>query len=234
MKDDVLRKIKACLARANSTGAAENEAEIALRQARALMEKHGITESAVQAADVADKPAQISQNNPAAWVTMLGNLISNYFQVMSLWDIGAFKRKTAIRFMGNGPSVEIAAYAFDVLYRQLKRDRTAYLRSISKRVKKANKTTRADAYAEGWVMAVSSKVAQFVKGPSDETRTAVSAYLEHKGVKTVEHVPRSSDSRNGIRGVDDAKWSGYFDGKKADLNHGVGRSGSGAAALEKH
>ena len=238
MNNNIIRKIRACLARANSPGASENEAETALRQARKLMEMHGLSETDMAASEIHEQEAHVSSNSrPPMWVAMVENLICKYFQVAAIWHVGydmGFRReKTTVKFIGREPSAEIAAYAFQVLYRQLRRDRANHLKKIHKRTKQANRTAKADAYAEGWVISVADKVRDFLHDMNDETRTAVDAYLERKGSKPESMTPKSSTDRKGVRGIDGDRWAGFSDGKKANLNHGVGGEGDDQKVLEQ-
>jgi hypothetical protein len=59
-----------------------------------------------------------------------------------------------IVFFGQSPNDQIAAYAWEVLSKRQAKARQAYLASISKRYKQANRTGKADTYAEGWAAGV--------------------------------------------------------------------------------
>lgn len=235
--DDALRKIRACLARAKSSSASENEASTALRQARNLMDQYGLSDNDILSSEIDTSEASINiTGHPPAWTTMLGSLICKYFKVEALWYIGwnagraDWNRKTAVEFVGRQPTTEIAAYAFDVLYRQLKKDRGDFLKNVSKRVKRSNRSARADAYAEGWVNSVAQKVKEFLGEIEPETQKAIEAYMG-KEKNLSEFKPRSSEDKKGLRRVDldSARFQGHIDGKNANLNHGVGQPDKGTS-----
>jgi hypothetical protein len=234
-KDDALRRIKACLARARCDGASENEAETALRQARALMEKYGVDEGDVAAADVCTHETAINSFGlPPVWGMNLAGLVGRFFQCRPIWVHGADWRKvkTCVEYHGIGVRAEIAAYAFQVLYRQLLRDRLAYLKTIPKRIKRANRTARADAFAEAWVNAVWMKVRQFAGELPEEVTNAIEAFLTNKGTKLQRVEKDGALGKKGVRGINEAAWAGHAAGQDAELNHGVGQAG-GPALLTK-
>ena len=64
---------------------------------------------------------------------------------------------------------ELAAYAYEVLLRQLKKSRREYIKTELVRVRSAsNKTARADQFCMGWVYAVAQKVEEFAMPPEEK------------------------------------------------------------------
>lgn len=213
--DKVIDKIKKCLALAQSSNA--NEAAAAMRQAQALMKKYNINQDVVDLADV--NTALGKANNvkkPVRYSGMLVNLIQRAFGVDAVYSTITMMGRTSasIEFIGISSQPEIAAYAYDVLRRQLNRDRQAYLKTL-KRYKPANKTRKADAFAEGWVFSVSEKVQAFTR-PDQHTRL-----IEKYKAKTYGGKLESGETRsNRYRRQDDAAWmKGAVAGKKASLHH---------------
>ena len=81
----ILAKIKKCLALAGSDN--PNEAATALRQAHALMEKHGLGVHDVAMSDMgqAESPSQtMSRDAPADWEARLANQVAKAFGCKTL------------------------------------------------------------------------------------------------------------------------------------------------------
>ena len=73
------------------------------------------------------------------------------------------------RFFGIGIKPELAAYAYEVLLRQLKKERRAYIKTELKAVRLSrNKTARADQFCTGWVYAIVKKVQEFAAEPAEK------------------------------------------------------------------
>lgn len=115
-----------------------------------------------------------------------------------------------------------AAYAFDVLSRQMKLARKAYQNKHCKRCKPATRNSRGDQFCEGWVGGASGVITSF--GMSPEEHGMLERYAkklhEERGLRDGEARPAKS-----CRGSDDAVGAGYLAGKDARLHHGVGGLG---------
>ena len=135
----IVEKVRKCLALAGSD--APNEAATALRQARSLMEQYGIDERLV---DVEGVQARNGRGESAArWRVMLGDMVCDALGVRMI----QIPRRGAadVEFVGVVPRPEIAAYAFDVLRRQLEGDRRKFVKGL--RCRRATKTRRGDLFA---------------------------------------------------------------------------------------
>ena len=208
----VLEKIKKCLALSKSSNA--NEAAAALRQAQALMTKYGIADETVALSDIEtdERPAG-TVKNPPQYHQALVALMKRAFGVETLYVVDWYQ--TRVKFIGVESQAMVAGYAYDVLYRQLKKDRTAYLKSLS-RYKKANKTRKADLFALHWVMAVWGKVEEF--NQKDEVKTLVSQYMAAKHEGRQPSKPRKHKAK---AGDEDAMYHGFQAGQKASLHQGM-------------
>ena len=201
-----LLKIKKLLALGRSPH--PHEAASALAKARELMDAHGVDEGDVAAADVAERVAEFAgaPATPPLWLTALGSTVALAFGVKKYYWPGR-----GYAFVGVGPAADVAEYAFDVLRRQLVRDRSAYYGSL--RGRRANKIRRADDYALGWVVAVRATVERFAR-PVPE---AVGAYLAKSGAELAEFKPRDRgrdrDSRHAR--------AGWAAGQGVDLQNAV-------------
>jgi hypothetical protein len=158
MDKKVLEKIKKCLALAASSN--EHEASAAMRQAQKLMEMHGLTSTDVELSAIQSKTQKISNNRSLPmYQHMLINMIKDAFGVDAVHEsVPTFGRFVSnVRFIGVEEAPELAGYTFDVLRRQLDRDRKAYLATL-KRCKRATKVRRGDLFAESWVLKARQKV----------------------------------------------------------------------------
>lgn len=143
----VLRKIKACLRLAASPN--PTEAATALRQARAMMAAHGISEAEALDVDEAEATTRARGAEPPESIVFLAVVCGMGFgaEVITLRGGG----RTTIRFHGLHGAGEVAAYAFTVLRRQLDADRLKHLRLVRKR---SNRERRGEIFALNWVRAV--------------------------------------------------------------------------------
>lgn len=230
MDDSILRKIKRCLALARSSN--PNEAATALRQAQALMAKHGVTSEDVAASDVGSHVSGAGAGKtPPAHIAMLANMVAAAFGVEIVYqakhDWQRDKWEGLIEFYGLDSAPQIAGYAFEVLGRQLKRDRGAYLAGLNKRLKRATKVRRGDLYAQGWVNAVSRQVV-----PHESTKQEVQAVAAYKAKRWQEGLEKgtANDRASKARSHDyGALAQGVADGRKVAFHQGV--SGASRAAI---
>lgn len=213
-QEKILEKIKKCLALSKSANG--NEAAIALRQAQALMEKYNINQSAIELSDITSKTAKTwKSQNPAKYTHVLAVTIAHAFTVKPIYH--SYSERTTVEFIGFDAQPEIAAYCYDVLYRQLVKDRKAFMSTLSKRYKKVNKTRKADLFAEHWAVGVYMKITNFALNEKQEQ--LIDQYLEQRGSKLTTSEVRQHKAK---REDDDAMHKGYIAGKNANLNHGMG------------
>ena len=207
-----LEKIRKCLALSKSSNA--NEAAAALRQAQALMARYGIADETVALSDIEtdDRPAGTAKN-PPQYQQMLVTLMKRAFGVEALYVVDWYQ--TRVRFIGVESQAMIAGYAYDVLYRQLKKDRAVFLKTL-RRYKKGNKTRKADIFAQHWVMAVWGKVEAFDQ--KEEVNTLIRQYMKTKYDNVDQSKPRKHKARSGD---EDAMYYGYQAGQKASLHRGM-------------
>ncbi|MFT0531636.1 DUF2786 domain-containing protein [Castellaniella hirudinis] len=215
-KDDVIRKIKACLDMARSGEA--NEAANAMRQAQALMLKYGIDHPDILAASVSEIPVKASANErPALYESQLAVLIGRASGCQVVFSTGGWNPGQWL-YIGCSPSVEVASYSMDVLMRQLRKSRREYMDTELRRFKKKNKTIRADAYCNAWVQKVSRLLTNYEQ--TEEQEQAVAAYMlkKHPNLGDL----RSTDRRSKKIDTSRDQMRGYQDGDSAVLRGGVG------------
>jgi len=177
--DPIIGKIKKCLALSKSDNA--NEAASALRQAQALMRKHGLDEVAmagaeVSNADVETKSANVSR--PPVWEAQLVALVGNAFGCRPLVVRGARQRdgrrpKASYSYVGLTANALTAAYTLTVLMRQLRKCRSQHLSAFRAEAKSegwqltaAEERSAGDAFCIGWLKEVSGLVSNFAN-PAD-------------------------------------------------------------------
>lgn len=219
MDQSILRKIKRCLALAKSSN--PNEAATALRQAQAMMNQHGLTREDVAVSDVGSHSADAGAGRtPSAHVAMLINLVADAFGVYPVYvpTHDGSRWVSQVEFIGLNGAPEVASYAFEVLGRQLKRDRAAYLKSLDKRLKRTTKVRRGDLYARGWLNAVSRQVVPHVMTKAESQ--ALEAYKTRRWegqLTTAKALNRGAHVRDAA-----ALFQGLADGRKVRFHQGVG------------
>jgi hypothetical protein len=218
-----MRKVLACLRLAKSSN--PNEAAAALRQARSLMDQHGLTEDDAAAAEIGEFAA-VTRNRgemlPRS-VLWLAEVVANGYRcqpvvVCSHTVTENLRRagKTEVKFFGAHADAQVAAYAFTVLNRQLTSDRVRHTSRIRKR---ANRDRRGEQFAFGWVLAVR---ALFPAAELTADRAAAIAAAIRRAGPTTKTSGREI-GKTGRSSPNDLD-SGYRAGRAARLRNGLGES----------
>ncbi|HFS1922213.1 TPA: DUF2786 domain-containing protein [Klebsiella pneumoniae] len=229
-----LAKIKKLLnlARRSSNS---HEAATALSQAQALMRKHKLSQNDVDLMDITSKASKGAPSHAQSiprYMTFLGQLICRAMGVNCYYSfrrnyMNSQKQNTVI-FYGPDERPEIAAYAFDVLSRQMVKARRTFIGSLRKNIKPATKTARADQLCEGWAEGAYQAIEPFVVTETEKTLMAsfLAKLKKEQGATDL----KSREARK-CRGGEDAAEAGFNEGLKARLNHGVSGKDS-ALSLE--
>ena len=170
-RDEILAKIKKCLALGRSSN--EHEAAAALRHAQKLMAAHGIDEGEVADSEIGEAIGRSGAGaKPPKYEAALAIAISGAFGCEEI-----FKPFCGWMFIGAGPAPEIAQYAFEVLYRQVKRDRATHIKARLTRCGPLNKTRRADLYCDAWVSTAVRQIQNLTISPEQEAAVAGKKFL---------------------------------------------------------
>lgn len=219
-----LEKVRKCLALAESDNPGESAA--ALRQARKLMDKYGITDTQLQLSEV--KSVQAGKA-PAAKdrAGRLVAIISGAFSCHPLRN--RVDGNVVFEFIGKGANPEIAAYTWSVLWRRLEMERTAFheqmLCSLTDPAWDAElhghrfQWAREDArkatasFVEGWLHNVAVAVREFAAPAPDQD---IKNWMAQKYGKLGSHKPRKANHLDA-----DGVQAGLDAGSRVRLHHGV-------------
>lgn len=224
-KDDILRKIKACLSRANSDN--PHEAEISLNQAKRLMEMYGIDHEDVEMSDIKTAYTKGSGNNKLPLYEMvLINALSKAFNCENYHEYSRFGRGQII-FVGLHPNEELATYYFEVLYRKLKKARNQYIQEKLSRCHKQTKTRRADLFCGAWVNIIVKLINKtFVSQQSEQANNLLRLYCQ-KNFADYTETSQTKARHVGFTEKDvEAIQAGADAALKVQINHGVGKNGA--------
>ncbi|QTP14193.1 DUF7168 domain-containing protein [Serratia symbiotica] len=214
--DKLLAKIKKLLnlARKNTNS---HEASLALERAQKMMREHRVTETDVALTEISEassEGAPSNANKTPRYMSMLIEIIRQAFGVQSYlaWRIS----KRTVVFYGPDERPQVAAYAFDVLTRQMMSARREFSAGQRRSVKRTTKTGRADAFCEAWVHGAYQVIDAFAVTPAE--KGLMEAYYKKisRNFVTVAHRPAKK-----VRGDEDARGAGYVAGTNARLSHGV-------------
>ncbi|MEL5565997.1 DUF2786 domain-containing protein [Serratia ureilytica] len=205
------------LARSNSNA---HETGLALARAQKLMEKYGISEleaslSSIQTAPSRGAPSEAKQKLPE-WMSGLAWAIARAFgcRLYFSWRDSESGPRRNVTFYGFSERPAVAAYAFDVLSRQLKDATADYLKTQNKRLKMSTRRARAEQFRAGWVAGVRRVITTFTV--SEQECELMGAWLESQ--KMGELQTRASKT---CRGDDIARLRGFEAGQNARLHQGV-------------
>jgi hypothetical protein len=169
VSEDILRKIKKCLALASSPVA--GEAEAAMRQAQKLMAMHGVTDGAMARNEITAKHLQGTRGiNPTPWETSLAFMCCRAFGAKLLWSKGPKGGKTNAdngwwTFIAPKSNVELIVYTFTVLSRQVLKARSQFLTDNEWRFEDLTRVKKAAAFCEGFVHRLGKKVGDAMLDP---------------------------------------------------------------------
>lgn len=211
-RDELLAKIRKCLALAKSAN--EHEAAAALAKARELMDLHGLDEGDVALSEIGEASIRGTRAvTPPAWEMTLVATVERATNCQSL-----FTARGDVSFVGRGAAPTIATYAFSVLFRQLKRARQEYLKGELRRCTLARKRMRADSFCRGWASAVYIKICQLV--PPEPTDPMIGAFLtkQYGELQSIEGRQAKTPGTVGLRDFS----RGTQRGRDVDLHAGVG------------
>ncbi len=213
MNVKVLDKIKKLLRLAKSSN--PHEASLALSRAQKLMIEHNIGADNPELNGVCDETitSQLRIQTPPAYLAGLFNLVKEAFGCDGYFQ-PTFTRMEMV-FIGHDQRPEIAGYVYTVLERQLTAARKEFMSTLSKRMKKANKTIRADQFCEGWVIGVYKKVEVFAL--SDDEKLQIESFKKSTSLEKANVRAAKSAGQKG----NEARYQGFKESKNVVLNHGV-------------
>ncbi|CAI1886707.1 Protein of uncharacterised function (DUF2786) [Serratia quinivorans] len=214
------------LARSNSNA---HEAGLALARAQKLMEKYGISEleaslSSIQTAPSQGAPSEAKQKLPE-WMSGLAWAIARAFgcRLYFSWRDTPSGQRRNVTFYGFSERPAVAAYAFDVLSRQLKDATADYLKTQNKRLKMSTRRARAEQFRAGWVAGVRRVITTFTV--TEQECDLMGTWLENQKMGELKtRAPKA------CRGDDIARLRGYEAGQNARLHQGVQSDGPVAIA----
>ena len=233
-KEKYLNRIKKLLALARNNSSPE-EAALAMRRASLLMDRHRLSEADATLMDISEASTQNAPSHAARmpeYMALLAGMISRvfgvkYYSQRSRDSYGMPARRTIV-YYGPAERPQVAAYAFEVLGKQMMKSRREYLSTLRKSIKPATKTARADAFCSAWVQGAYAVVSDFVVTEPEET--LMQAYrqkmMDDGGFSTLE-----TRAPGKARGVSEAACAGYYAGRKAELHHAVSGSSTNTALL---
>lgn len=221
-KEEVIQKIRKCLALSKSAN--EHEAAAALRQAQALMRKHQVDNDDLLAAEVSKETSKSQALvKPTIWESRLAKLIADAFGCHVIFSpaFSILKESGTYEFIGCGVSPQIAKYGFDVLIRQLKKQRAQYIKTKLKRCKVSTKTRRADLFCEGWIQTATDQLEALTQNDTHKRNIAAYMTKNHENLKILKPNDRNGNKKS-LSNRDYGDYhNGAISGNDAKLNVGV-------------
>lgn len=165
--ESILRKIQRCLALSTSDN--PNEAATALRQAQALMAKHGVSQLDVKRAELGEATlkSKMSVSKPKDWeIHLLATVGKAFgcklmFRPVTSLDYKVRGTMGTYVYLGLKQQAELAQYTAEVLLRRLIKARVNYTRKLPSYLERKEKTELADGFCVGWAVKIADKVIEF-------------------------------------------------------------------------
>lgn len=234
-KEKHLIKLKKLLSLARNNSSPQ-EAALAMNRAQELMARHNLSADDAAFTDISeaqtDKAPSHAESMPE-YMALLACMVSRVFGVRFYSSFGrgflSAHAKRTITFYGPAERPQVAAYAFEVLGKQLTKARRAYLSTLRKNIKPATKTGRADAYCSAWVNGAYQVARDLVVTEAEQT--LMEYYHSEKLSKGMTKVKTRKPRK--ARGTDAAANTGYEDGSGARLHHGVNGASDSSLLTER-
>lgn len=189
VSNKILEKIQKCLNLSKSSN--PGEAANALRMAQAMMKKYGVTVAQVGLSEVKESKLKYHKNHvDRAWESDVLSLIETVFSVRII--INWYKKyyPAELVFYGINSQAEVAAYIYEIVMRQLMRDRKKFVKTLPRHMTRTHKIEQADIYCEAWVSAVAGKVKDLY-----QTRDSrIDEFVQPEKMEGLEIKPRVSSS----------------------------------------
>lgn len=219
------------LSRSNSNA---HEAGLALSRAQRLMEKYGISELDATLSSVREVASQIAPSEAEKvpeWMTSLAWAVGHAFGCRPYFSwryTSSGDCRRTVTFYGFSERPAVAAYAFDVLTRQLKDATAAWLKTQSKKLKLTTRRKRAELFRAGWVEGMRRVITVFQV--TEQETQLMTRWMENQNMKTV-----TIRELKSCRGGEIARHRGYEAGRNVRLHHGVeGENPAAIGYLEEH
>lgn len=235
----VIRKIKRCLAIAESETANPNEAAMAMRQAKALMREYRVSAKMIEFSEIGvSESAHYRVKRRPNWDRALSKVVADTFNCQTLcrwkWHDIKMSKVEAAQFVGVSPSEHIALYAYETLLRKLTLERREYASKVRKGVfySKYSPETSANHFALAWVAGVRNNLAKLIPtGESDEhsaTGKDLMALDERDKALVLQYIDSLNMDKVSQRSVTldpAAALMGYRAGEATEVNHALTNEG---------
>lgn len=165
----VMDRIRKCLALGKSDN--PNEAAAAMRRAKMLMDKHGLSAVGEDVFAMSSKETRSKNAKHPMWEAALASTVGQAFGCTAY--LGYFK----VVFVGPSGAADVASYTFQVLLRQLGAAKSIFF-DERPWLSGPQKRKQGKAFAEAWVLAVAKKVDEFAEEISASAAASHKAYAE--------------------------------------------------------
>lgn len=210
----ILEKIKKCLRLAKSDN--PHEAAAAMRQARALMDKHNVHLSA-ESLELEQKETETKYKRAPWWFKAIASIVAMAFGCTVL------RSEKSLTFIGADGYPDLALYCLDIVVRQAGSAKESFMRSDEYLfIRDSRKRKAANDYMVGWVHGVANGVREFAQPLTEDEHSKHIEYhqkLSNGSVKVSTSKSRGPQVRNS-----EALNAGYRDGQKIKINQGINES----------
>lgn len=190
----IIDKVCKCLRLSESGN--PNEAAAALRQAAAMMEKYGISDSQILTAEVTESVAEVGERyNPPFWALALATLIAEAFQCRSFIS-RRYGRGPEFRFIGIGYKTEVATYSYMVLVRSLQRAVNEFSQTlVDANIDDVSEShRRINVFVQAWLFRVGRTVSTLIDEPAN--KVVIDEYIQQKYGETVSFTSQPTDTHH--------------------------------------
>ena len=221
MNDNILKKIKKCLALSKSSN--QHEAQAALRQAQKMMQQYGITSEELTASETTEQRIKVRANKkPPEWQMALARVIDHVFGTKTMFLGTSNEKGKPVGYMlmlGAETSVQLGKYAYEVLSRQIERDKRNYFASLPINIPPSIKRKMTDMYCLGYTFEMREKVQSIA--PAQRNDESIKEYVKQQYSNAQQQESAYKRNKNLSAAESHALISGVEQGKKAQLHSGM-------------
>lgn len=219
MSDErIIQKIQKLFALGESAN--EHEAANAMAKAQILMEKYGLNQKAIELSKIGsvDRDGLVRAIDLPDWYKGFTGCIARCFGVRTVMCRvpGRVSREwctSKVVFVGHNDRIELAAYCYEVVGRQLLQARKAYNKQLG--AMDANRKWKiVESYCEGYVASLEEKITAFVLDPRENELVEDKLGSLFSSLKIANPVKEKKLSREEMA----ARFDGQDDGEKVSLH----------------
>ncbi|MDC0609694.1 DUF2786 domain-containing protein [Vibrio sp.] len=215
-KQKALKKIAKCLELGNSANV--NEAAAAIRMAHRLMVKYGLDKDDIEFIKMGKtQSTHLLPANIGQYILRVIRGINTKFGVEAvLLNHKGLKR---VEFIGEADRAIFAAFAFDIIYREMNEQTGQFRNSFSgSGTSNLEVTRRVNSFISGWIEGALEKLPEI--SPDDDSRNKINNYID-KEFENIDRETFKKQLKEAMKNLTEDYEVGLKKGRKVSVNRPI-------------